>query len=74
MLTLVRVIRGKTVSCFGPGEFDKSSTISNEDVARGDGCRGLLNRGIIKEKVLAITTGTKDGNRTKDGVSFKSDD
>ena len=64
---------GVAVGSFRPREFDKRSAISDENVAGGNGSGGLLNRGIINEKVLTITTGTKDGNRAKDGVSIKSD-
>ena len=48
---LARVVgRSVTVVCFGPREFDKSSAISDEHVAGGNGSGGLLNRGIINEK------------------------
>ena len=70
---LAGVVRGSVaVGSFRPREFDKRSAISDENVAGGNGSGGLLNRGIINEKVLTITTGTKDGDRAKDGVRIKS--
>ncbi len=70
---LAGVVGGGGVDSFGPGELDKCAAFTDVNVAGSNGSSGFLHGRVIGEKVLAVATGSEDGNRAKCSVGIKPD-
>jgi hypothetical protein len=70
---LTGVVGGGGVDGFGTGKLDKSAAFADVNVAGSNSSSGFLHGTVIGEKVLAVATGSEDGNRAECRVGIKPD-